>query len=174
MLLTACIQVKPELPAEKQTTLGLYLTAKEALTLKANHLETVLFVDIRTPQELQLTGYPVLIDDNIPFVFFDYTQFSPKTGFKVVENKLFLPSIEQLVLTYPLKKDTSIILMSQNGVLSAQAVNLLANNGFTHVWSITDGFEGKQYTISPLDGDGWKNSHLPWTYFLEQDKVWVK
>ena len=67
------------------------------------------------------------------------------------------------------------------------AVNLLAENGFKHVYNIIDGMEGDMVKDpeSLFKGmrlkNGWKNSGLPWTYKINPEKMklpmeseWVK
>ncbi len=57
------------------------------------------------------------------------------------------------------------------------AVNLLAENGFTNVYQITDGMEGDAVKDpqSPTKGqrllNGWKNSGAPWTYEPDPERI---
>jgi rhodanese-related sulfurtransferase len=67
----------------------------------------------------------------------------------------------------------------RSGNRSAASVNMLAKAGVTKVYSITDGFEGDMIKDPqrPNQGkrmqDGWKNAHLPWTYDLDVDLMYL-
>ena len=69
-----------------------------------------------------------------------------------------------------------VILICRSGDRSARAADLLANAGYTQVYSITDGFEGDAAKDGPQAGqrivNGWKNAGLPWTYKLEKQKMY--
>jgi len=49
---------KANLPKEKQTALGLYLTAKEAYAMWQADPENVTILDVRTPEEFLFVGHP--------------------------------------------------------------------------------------------------------------------
>jgi rhodanese-related sulfurtransferase len=75
-----------------------------------------------------------------------------------------------------LAKTDRVILICRSGDRSARAADLLANAGFTQVYSITEGFEGDSAKDGPKAGqrivNGWKNTGLPWTYKLEKSKMY--
>ena len=75
-----------------------------------------------------------------------------------------------------LTKADRVILICRSGDRSARAADLLANAGYTQVYSITDGFEGDAAKDGPQAGqrivNGWKNAGLPWTYKLEKQKMY--
>src|SRR5512137_2412998 len=48
------------LPKEKQTVLGLYVTAKEAYAQWKAEPEKVKILDVRTPEELLFVGHPTM------------------------------------------------------------------------------------------------------------------
>jgi 3-mercaptopyruvate sulfurtransferase SseA len=53
----AVSETKPELPKEKQTVLGLYVTAKEAYEKWQADPEKVKILDVRTPEEYIFVGH---------------------------------------------------------------------------------------------------------------------
>ena len=67
---------KPELPKEKQTTLGLYLTAKEAYEKWKATPETVKILDVRTTEEYLFIGHAEMAW-NIPFASPDVSSGTP-------------------------------------------------------------------------------------------------
>ena len=76
-------------------------------------------------------------------------------------------------------KDDTILVMCRSGHRSTAAVDLLAKAGYTKVYNITDGFEGDKIKDpqSPNQGkrmqNGWRNSHLPWTYDLDVNLMYL-
>jgi rhodanese-related sulfurtransferase len=165
------------IPSKKQTELGLYLTAKDAYQLKSEHSD-VIFVDVRTRAEIAFVGMPLISDANIPYaVPGDWrTWDEKKKTFKLAPNSGFLPSMEDLVKAKGGNKDTQIIVMCRSGSRSAKAANLLAKSGYTNVYTVLDGFEGDKAKSGDLKGqrvvNGWKNSHLPWSYKLDKNKMY--
>ena len=53
-------ELKANLPKEKQTTLGLYVTAKEAYEKWKAEPEKVMILDVRTPEEYLFVGHPTM------------------------------------------------------------------------------------------------------------------
>jgi hypothetical protein len=49
-----------QLPKEKQTTLGLYVTAKEAYEKWKAEPDKVKIIDVRTPEEYLFVGHPAM------------------------------------------------------------------------------------------------------------------
>jgi len=72
-------------------------------------------------------------------------------------------------------KSSTIILMCHSGNRSAGAINLLAQVNYTNVYSVIDGFDG--WIIEGKLSDkakGWKNSGLPWSMDLDEDKMYME
>ncbi|MES9833391.1 MAG: rhodanese-like domain-containing protein [Candidatus Thiodiazotropha sp. DIVDIV] len=165
------------IPSKKQTKLGLYLTAKDAYELKSEK-SNVIFVDVRTRAEIAFIGMPLTSDANIPYmVSGDWgTWDEKKKNYKLEPNSGFLLSMEDLVKAKGANKDSKIILICRSGSRSAKAANLLAQNGYTSVYTVLDGFEGDKAKSGDLKGqrvvNGWKNSHLPWSYKLDKNKMY--
>jgi hypothetical protein len=49
---------------------------------------------------------------------------------------------------------------------------MLAEAGFSDVYTITDGFEGDADKNGDRTRNGWKNSGAPWTYKLDPELVY--
>jgi rhodanese-related sulfurtransferase len=162
-----------DVPKEKQTKLGKYVTAKEtAEVLKADRAK-ILFVDVRTRAEIQFVGYAGDIDTAVPFV--DMSQFGEwddKAGrYKLDANPVFSQTVEKALLAKGLTKGDKVILICRSGDRSGKAADLLAAAGFTDVYSVIDGFEGDLSPEGRRTINGWKNAGLPWTYKLDKAKV---
>ncbi len=162
---------KPELPKEKQTTLGLYLTAKEAYDKWKADPEKVKILDVRTPEEYLFVGHPAMAW-NIPSFLQTYQWDASKRKLPMKPNPDFLSQVKELA------KPTDILLvMCRSGGRSAQAVNQLAEAGYPTVYNIIDGMEGDVVDDpgSVFQGqrmkNGWKNSGLPWTYDLDPARM---
>lgn len=163
-----------DVPKEKQTKLGKYVTAKEAAeVLKAETAKT-LFVDVRTRAEIQFVGYASAIDTAVPFV--DMSQFGEwddKAGrYKLEANPVFSQTVEKALLAKGLTKGDKVLLICRSGDRSGRAADLLADAGFTNVYSVIDGFEGDMSPEGRRSVNGWKNAGLPWTYKMDKTKVY--
>ncbi|MGA2884079.1 MAG: rhodanese-like domain-containing protein [Halobacteriota archaeon] len=153
-----------QVPEKKQTSLGLYVTAKEAYEMWKTGPERVNILDVRTPEEYVFVGHAAMAR-NLPLVFVKH-QWDPANNEFVVEpNPDFISRVKDLhALT-----DT-LLVMCRAGGRSAKAVNALANVGFVNVYNIIDGMEGDKVNDpgSVNHGkrmkNGWKNSGSPWTY----------
>ena len=162
-----------DVPKEKQTKLGLYLSAKDAYDVVTTERSKVLFVDVRTREEVQFLGYAGDIDGHVPLV-----ELSPGgewdekgSKLKLDPNPLFGATIAALASKKGLGKADKIVLMCRSGDRSARGVNLLADAGFTNVWSEIEGFEGDLSADGRRTVNGWKNAGLPWTYKLDKSKM---
>ena len=159
--------VKPELPKDKQTTVGLYVTARDAFEMWKTNSEKVKILDVRTPEEYLYIGHPAMAW-NIPISFQSYEWDVEKKHFPMKPNPDFM---KQIKATF--QPGDIILITCRSGGRSAMAVNQLAEAGFKNVYNITDGFEGDMVkdTESVFVGqrmvNGWKNSGIPWTYTID-------
>ena len=175
LVATVTAETIDNLPAKKQTQLGLYLTAKDAYKMKSENPD-VLLVDVRSRAEIAFLGMPQISDANIPYMMADDwdTWNEKKKNFKLTPNSGFLLSMEELLSSKGASKETKIIVMCRSGSRSAKATNLLAKGGYKNVFTIVDGFEGDKAKEGKLKGqrvvNGWKNSGLPWSYKLDPKK----
>lgn len=166
-----------KLSKKKQTPQGLYLTAVEAYKLVESNRDKVLFLDVRTQPELEFVGSASDIDANIPYLTNDLTSFDKeKKHFKKEANSNFLPDVNKKVEDKGLGKDATIVLMCRSGSRSAKAAALLFKAGYKNVYSVVDGFEGDKEKSGLKKGqrtvNGWKNAGLPWTYILDESKMY--
>lgn len=159
------------LPAGKQTTLGLYLTAKQAFEKWQLDPENVKIIDVRTPEEYLFVGNPAMAW-KIPVGSQSYAWDAGKQQFPMQVLPDFAARVGQVA-----KPGDTLLVMCRSGGRSAIAVNLLAKAGFTQVHNIIDGFEGD--VVKDPDSvflgqrlrNGWKNSGCPWTYQLTPDRL---
>jgi rhodanese-related sulfurtransferase len=163
----------PEIPKDKQTTLGMYLTAKEAYDMWQKDQQGVKIIDCRTPEEFAFIGHaPMAV--NIPSKFMAYTWDAKKKSYAMKPNPNFVKEAKKRFA-----KDDTILVMCRSGQRSAPSVDLLAKAGFAKVYNVTDGFEGDKVKDpnSPNKGkrmkNGWRVSDLPWTYDLDVDLIYL-
>jgi rhodanese-related sulfurtransferase len=163
---------KHQVLAEKLTSLGLYVTAREAYEMWQADPERIKVLDVRTFEEYVLIGHAQMAL-NVPLAFPTYNWDAQKGNYSVVVNKDFIAHVQE-----HFKPDDTILVMCRSGGRSAMAANALAKAGFTKVYNIIDGFEGDKVEDpeSIYHGqrmrNGWKNS-APWTYKLDPKLVWL-
>ena len=160
-------ETKAEVPKEKQTTLGLYVTAAQAYEKWKAAPDSVKVIDVRTPEEYIFVGHAEMAM-NIPVALVTYRWEVNEKGEPTCAMNPNLRFVEQ-VNAWAKPSDT-LLVMCRSGGRGAKAVNLLAEAGFKKVFNIIDGMEGDTVKDpeSLFDGkrmkNGWKNSGLPWTY----------
>ena len=155
------------IPEKKQTTLGLYVTAREAYIKWHTDKDNIKILDVRTPGEYIFVGH-VPMAANIPIRF-----LSPQVD--AGSGKPAMPLNENFIedARKRFEPTDTILVMCRSGGRSAAAVNTLAKAGYKQVYNIVDGFEGDALKIpgSYNNGrrlvNGWKNAGLPWTYSLD-------
>jgi len=162
---------KLQLPKEKETTLGLYVTAKEAYEKWKADPDKIKIIDVRTPEEYLFVGHAPMAW-KIPLAAQLYEWDAAKGQFPMKPLPDFVSRVSEVA-----KPDDMLLVMCRSGGRSAKAVNLLAKAGFTRVYNITDGMEGDAVTdpdsvfVGQRLVNGWKNSGLPWTYKLTPDRM---
>jgi rhodanese-related sulfurtransferase len=158
-------------PKEKQTTLGFYVTAKEAHEKWRAAPEAVKIIDVRTPEEYLFVGHPTMAW-KIPVAIQSYEWDAEKKQFPMKPMPDFVFRVSEVA-----KPDDTLMVMCRSGGRSALAVNMLAKAGFKNVHNIIDGMEGD--AVEDPDSvflgqrmvNGWKNSGCPWTYKLTPDRM---
>ena len=161
------------LPPQKQTVLGLYVTAKEAYQMWQADQNKIKILDVRTPEEYVFVGHPSMAY-NIPLQLFNYQMAVQNKGPLMIANQNFMAEVGQRF-----KTSDTILVICRSGNRSAAAVNLMAAAGFKIAYSVTDGFEGDRVKdpTSSLHGkrlkNGWKNSRAPWTDQLNAQFIWI-
>lgn len=166
------------LDKKKQTRLGLYMTAEQSYKHTMDNMNKTLFVDIRTPSELSFLGVPSVMDAHVPWVLLDTSHWNDKKGnYEEVANKDFVADMDNALKKKGLSKTDTVILICRSGNRSAKAANTLADNGYTNVYTVVDGYEGDKVKEGENKGkrmaNGWKNAGLPWTYTLDKDYMYL-
>jgi rhodanese-related sulfurtransferase len=170
----AAAEKKPaEISKKKQTTLGLYVTAKEAYAMYQKDPEKIKILDVRTPQEYEFVGHaPMAV--NIPVEFMTYKWNPKKHSYAMKVNRKFVRLVKK-----EFKPTDTILVMCRSGSRSAMAVNLMAKAGYKHVYNIVDGFEGDMIknpqnpNVGRRMKNGWRNSGAPWTYKLDPQQMYL-
>jgi rhodanese-related sulfurtransferase len=149
LLVTATVQANEQrLPDSKRTSLGLYVTAKDAYEKWQADPANVKIIDVRTPQEFQMIGLP---------------KMATKVTLSASARE-FVGQVRRIA-----QLDDTVLVICRSGNRSAVAVEMLAQAGFKNAYTVVDGFEGDRNkdTSSPDYGkrtvNGWKNAGLPWT-----------
>ena len=166
------------LPDIKITKLGLYIEAKEVPEFLKKHPK-VLFLDLRTPEELLFVGMPQGIDGNAPFGTMNYSKWDDKKkAFVRFPNPDFLSNFDYWAIGKDIEKSDPVLLICRSGDRSALGADFLAKQGYTNVWSVVDGFEGDMAKDGSNKGrrmvNGWKNVGLPWSYDLDKTKLLLR
>jgi rhodanese-related sulfurtransferase len=155
------------LPKGKQTSLGLYLTARQAYEQWTTNSETVKILDVRTPEEYLFVGHPEMAW-NVPLALLAYQWDNSGRSLLTKPNPDFLGLAKEVF-----KISDTLIVMCRSGGRSAKATDLLAQAGFKQVYNMIDGMEGDAVNdpesayLGKRLKNGWKNSGLPWTYDLD-------
>ncbi|HUO08328.1 MAG TPA: rhodanese-like domain-containing protein [Phycisphaerae bacterium] len=163
--------VTTKLPKEKQTMLGLYVTAKEAYEKWKADPEKVKILDVRTPEEYLFVGHPSMAW-KVPLAVQTYEWDEEKKQFPMKPLPDFVTRMQTIA-----KPEDTIMALCRSGGRSALAVNALAKAGFKNVYNIIDGMEGD--TVDDPDSvfvgqrvkNGWKNAGCPWTYALTPERM---
>ena len=160
-----------ELPKGKQTTLGLYVTAREAYEKWQAAPDQVKIIDVRTPEEYLFVGHPTMAW-KIPVAVQLYQWDAEKKQYPMKLLPDFVSRVQAVA-----KPDDTLLVMCRSGGRSAIAVNMLAKAGFTKAYNVIDGMEGDANADSdqvaqaqPLK-EGWKNSGCPWTKKLTPERM---
>lgn len=164
-----------DLPKIKQTKLGKYATAAQAADMLKAERAHILFIDVRTRAEVQFVGYPSDIDGVVPFV--EMSQFADwddaNSRYKLEPNASFSDGVTRLLRAKGLAKTDAVILICRSGDRSSRGADLLAEAGYTNVFTVTDGVEGDLSSEGRRTVNGWKNAGLPWTYKMDKAKTYA-
>ena len=160
-----------QVPAEKQTTLGLYVTAREAYSRWQAAPDKVKIIDVRTPEEYLWVGHAPMAW-LVPVLGVTYSWDAQSNRFPAQPLPDFIERMRKVA-----GPDETLLVMCRSGGRGAAAVNLLAQAGYKHVYNITDGMEGDTVTDpnSVFQGrrlvNGWINSGLPVTEKVDPDRL---
>lgn len=172
---------KASTPKKKkaQTTLGLYVTAKDAGDYLSKNKNATL-IDVRSPSEVMFIGSASRTDIYVPFMTLDSSSYEKKySNYAMKKNKYAIKEIIYELDKKGAKKDDPIFVTCRSGSSrAAPVVNQLAENGYTNVWTIVDGFEGGKVKEGKYKGervkDGWLHSGLDWTWKVPAEKLWFE
>ncbi len=168
-----------QVPQHKQTKPGLYVDAREAYAMKQQLGDKAMLIDIRTRGEVSYTGVASVMDAHVPLLEHPANAaWDEKAGrFRLEYNNDFDAEVARRMAAKGLGKNDTVILICRSGDRSSKATNLLAELGYTKVYTVIDGFEGDVAKDGPQAGqrvvNGWKNAGLPWTYKLDKDKLYL-
>ena len=156
---------------KKQTPQGLYLSPTEANDMIKADPSKVLFVDVRTPEELYFVGHAKGLDKNIPLAYVDYSKLNKKgKKFASAMNGKFVEQVEAALKAKSLNKDDNIVLICRSGDRSATGAKILDKAGYKKVYTIITGTEGdKDKETKKRTVNGWKNAGMPWSYKFNKD-----
>ena len=129
-------QTTAQVPAEKQTVLGLYVTAKEAYERWEAAPDKVKIIDVRTPEEVFWVGHPPMAW-KVPVVAVTYEWDAEKKQFPMRPLPDFVTRVQKVATP-----DDTLMVMCRSGGRGAMAVNLLAKAGYKDVYNVIDGMEG--------------------------------
>lgn len=170
--------VDPASVAEpKRTKAGRYLMAADVpgFIQARGGASKVLFLDLRTRAEAMYVGVASGIDALVPFVEHQelMTDWDDQRGsYRLEPLQDFVPEVKRRVAQKGLAKTDTVVLICRSGDRSGRGANRLADDGYTQVWSVVDGFEGDMGKDGRRSVNGWKNAGLPWSYKLERDRMY--
>lgn len=164
-------------PEPKRTRAGRYLTAAEvpAFIQAQGGPARTLFLDLRTRAEAMYVGMATGIDALVPFVEHQelMTDWDAQRGiYRLEPVQDFVPEVNRRRQQKGLAKTDVVVLMCRSGDRSSRGADRLADDGFTQVWSVVDGFEGDMGRDGRRSVNGWKNAALPWSYRLERERMY--
>jgi len=165
--------IDPEsLNPRKTTPLGLYLSSEKANQVLAAHSD-ILFVDVRDPDEIAISGHPAPIDLIIPVKLQSHSSDAQLDDSALIPNENFLQEFEAALAASGKTRDDIIFITCGAGMRSAEAVRILATAGYTNVWHLTDGYNGDdQPGINAQNA--WLNAGLPWSHRLASRTPWME
>lgn len=164
-----------KLPEEMRSKLGLYMMPRDAHRFIQANKGKVLFVDIRTRAEAQFLGMADGVDALVPYVEFQefMTDWDEDRGFYKLEPfSDFAPEMARRLKEKGLTKNDPIVLICRAGERSSRAADLLADLGYTRVYTVVYGFEGQLSDKGRRNLNGWKHDGLPWSYELDKEKMY--
>ena len=164
-------------PEAKRSKAGLYLEAKDVPAfIDANGGSAkVLFLDVRTRAEAMFVGMPTTVDALVPFVELQelMSDWDTQRGaYKLEPMQDFAPEVLRRLQAKQLTKADTVVLICRSGDRSGRSATRLAEDGYTRVFSVIDGFEGDLSAEGRRDVNGWRKAGLPWSYKLDKAKMY--
>ena len=134
-----------------------------------------IFIDVRTRAEAQFMGMATPVDALVPYVEFQefMTDWDETRGFYKLEPfSDFVPEVGRRLQAKGLSKSDPVVLICRAGERSSRAANLLADSGYSRVYTVVYGFEGELSDKGRRNVNGWKNANLPWSFELDKSKMY--
>ena len=123
---------KSNLPPQKQTVLGLYVTAKEAYQMWLADKDKIKILDVRTPEEYIFVGHAPMAH-NIPFQLLNYKMAAWGKGPLMTANPNFIAEVGQRFKT----ADTILVMDKGRLVEQGSHQQLLSADGmYAHLWQL--------------------------------------
>ena len=165
------------LPEPKRTKAGRYLLAADVPGFMQGQggAGKVLFLDLRTRAEAMYVCMAQGIDALLPFVEHQELMTDWETRrdiYRLEPRQDFVPEVNRRLTQKGLSKTDAVVLICRSGDRSSRGANRLADDGYTQVWSVVDGFEGDMSKDGRRGVNGWKNAGLPWSYKLDRDRMY--
>lgn len=165
------------LPEPKRTKAGRYLIAADVpgFIQAQGGAARVLFLDLRTRAEAMYVGMAQGVDALVPYVEHQelMTDWDPQRGiYRLEPLQDFVPEVARRLAQKGLAKTDAVVLICRSGDRSSRGANRLADDGYTQVWSVVDGFEGDMSKDGRRSVNGWKNAGLPWSYKLDRERMY--
>lgn len=165
------------LPEPKRTRSGLYLEAREVpgFIEAQGGAARVLFLDVRTRAEAMYVGMATPVDALVPYVEHQelMTDWDAQRHiYRLEPLQDFVPEVSRRLRAKGLDKTDVVVLMCRSGDRSSRGANRLAEDGYTRVYSVVDGFEGDMSKDGRRSVNGWKNANLPWSYRLDKARMY--
>jgi rhodanese-related sulfurtransferase len=153
-----------QVPAVKQSAIGLHVNAAEASRMKNEHVGQVVLIDIRSRAEVAFAGQPDVVDIHVPYMEPVLPlQWNPATNsLRMQRNPAFVEQVKTELARHEWPEDSTVLLLCRAGERSAIAADALAAAGLTRVYTIVDGFEGDLGARGRRDVNGWKNAGGRW------------
>ncbi len=109
----------------------------------------------RAAEEISVAEAHRLFESNVGVKMIDVRERGSALGY--IPGAVFIPVelLEEQVDKLPARKDAPIITYCASGILSANAVSILKNMGYTRVSSIRGGFNAWQVLGFEVASDGW-------------------
>lgn len=148
-------------PVFKTTENDRYLSSLDAYNLLLEEPE-VLFIDVRDPVEISMSGHPSLIDAIVPVRILQAGSDGLPDHTELAANPEFLETMEFVLRDNNKSRHDLIVLTCGSGRRSAEAARILTAAGFTNVWHIPDGYDGDHLGGFNTD-NAWRAAGLPWS-----------
>ena len=166
-----------KLPEAKQTRSGLYLEASgvPAFVARQGGPGSVLFLDVRSRAEAMFVGMAANVDAQVPFVDLQVLMTdwdAQRNAYRLEPLQDFVSEVGRRLKAKAMSKTDVVILICRSGDRSSRAANRLAEDSYTRVYSVVDGFEGDLSPEGRRTVNGWKNASLPWSYRLDKTKMY--